>query len=250
MNLAAHNGPQANFRPDNEAGESHSANGGAEPLLILRWATEQAAAVRADQFKTQKMAAKCPDNVMILAMNIVGDGSANRCVLGAGSYGKEEAARDGEVQDFRQGRASFAPENAGLGVEMAKSVERARGKERPLVEQTHITITAPSAHGEHSRGWKRLGGEVGGPVQGQYVRLQGRISAPGFKSWLPIGHKSRCKSADGSAFSKKSKRQKSNDRHASADEQAHAIGNGKNNGILVQETASGKQPDSADPQNH
>ncbi len=63
---------------------------------------EAAGAVGADQFEARDVAAEGAGDLVVLAVDVVGDGAAEGDVLGARRDGQEEAARDGEVEDLRE----------------------------------------------------------------------------------------------------------------------------------------------------
>ena len=64
------------------------------------------------------VAAEGAGDVVVFAVDVVGDGAAEGDVLGAGGDGEEEAAGDGEVEDLGEGDAGFGGEEAGLGIEV------------------------------------------------------------------------------------------------------------------------------------
>ncbi len=79
---------------------------------------EAAGAVGADELELRDVAAEGSGDVVVLAVDVVGDGSAEGDVFGAGGDGEEEAAGDGEVEDLGEGDAGFGGEEAGRGVEV------------------------------------------------------------------------------------------------------------------------------------
>src|SRR5690242_18833009 len=69
VNFARDDGAQADLRPGDEAGETHAADGGGEPVGVLDGAADEAAAVGADEFEAQYVAAEGARNVVVLAVD-------------------------------------------------------------------------------------------------------------------------------------------------------------------------------------
>ena len=68
------------------------------------------------------MAAEGSGDVVVFAVDVVGNCSAEGYIFCAGRDGEEEAAGDGEVEDLREGDAGFGGEEAGLGIEVDQAV--------------------------------------------------------------------------------------------------------------------------------
>ena len=101
-------GAKLQFSPGDEAGEAKTADGRLVPERIVARAALEAFAGRADEFKTRDVAADGPGDMMIFAMNVIGDGAPESHVLGAGGDRQKPATGDGEVEDFSKCGAGFA----------------------------------------------------------------------------------------------------------------------------------------------
>src|SRR6185369_14286900 len=86
--------------------------------------------------------------VVILAMDVVGDGASERHELRSGRDRQEEAAREREFDDLRKQHAGFAGEHAAFRVERDEAVEVARAYQRVAVVQAAIAVAASRAVGE------------------------------------------------------------------------------------------------------
>ena len=128
------------------------------------------------------MTAKGAGGVMVLAVDVIGDGSAERDVLGAGGDGEKPAAGDGEVEDLRKGDAGLGGEDAGVLVKGEQTVHAGGDQETALIEEAHVAVGAAHADGQNARVETVAdGGEVALPVEGDEVGAVAGVAAPGFK---------------------------------------------------------------------
>ena len=104
--------PQLNIGPRDNAGQAETANGGAEHLWIFFAAADDQAVVRAMQAKLLDMIAKRSGTMVILAMNIIGDGAPYRHELRAGRYRKKPSLGKEYVDDIGETDAAFAAQHA------------------------------------------------------------------------------------------------------------------------------------------
>ncbi len=74
------------------------------------------------------MAAEGSGDVVVLAVDVVGDGPAEGDVLCARGDREEEASRDGEVEDLGERDAGLSGEQAAFGIEGDQAVHR-RGRD-------------------------------------------------------------------------------------------------------------------------
>ncbi len=154
LNAARNDGAQANLGPGDEAGESHAADGGGEPFCVLRGAAEEAGAVGTDQFEAGNVAAKGAGDVVVLAVDVVGNGTADGDVFCAGSDGQKEAARDGEIENLGESDAGFTAQDSGLRIEADEAVQptgdaRPAGrKEGAVFKQADVSVATAGADGQ------------------------------------------------------------------------------------------------------
>ena len=102
-----------------EPGEAKAANGRRVEISDFLPASRAARAIGANQLKLRDVAAEGARNVMILAVNVIRNCSAQRDILRSGRDGQEEPARHREVQNLRQ-------RNARLGSQQARLRDRSR----------------------------------------------------------------------------------------------------------------------------
>src|SRR5580704_11728572 len=114
--------------------------------------------VGADQLEARHMAAEAAREVVILAVNVIGNCAADSYIFSARRHRQKESAWYREVENFRQSCPGFAAEDASCGIEMQEAIHAARLQQRPVFEQADIAIAAASAHGQLlGRGWSAQG---------------------------------------------------------------------------------------------
>ncbi len=121
---AGDDGLEAERGPGDEAGEAEAADGGGEPVGVFGRGAEAAGAVGANEFELRDVAAEGSGDVVVFAVDVVGNCSTEGYILRSGSDREEEAAGDGEVEDLRESDSGFGGEEAGLGVEVDEAVHR------------------------------------------------------------------------------------------------------------------------------
>ena len=72
----------------------------------------EALAVGADELELGDVGAKGAGDVVVFAVDVVGDGAAEGDVLGSWGDGEEPAAGDGEVEDLGERDAGFGGEDS------------------------------------------------------------------------------------------------------------------------------------------
>src|SRR6478672_2659348 len=95
------------------------------------------------------MIAETADHMMVLAVNVIGDGSADRDEFRAGRDRQEPSAANDQIEDFRQGDAGFALENSGRLIERQKMVHPASVQENAIRVQAAVAIAAAIPMNEH-----------------------------------------------------------------------------------------------------
>src|SRR6185437_13340511 len=125
-NLAGSNGPQLNLRPGDQAGQAHAADGGCVQFWIFFGGTEDARSIGTDQLKARYMVAERTGDVVVFAVDIVGNRTANADIFCARTYRQEPAARYGKLQNLRQRGSAFAPQQSCRGIELDEAVHSPR----------------------------------------------------------------------------------------------------------------------------
>ena len=140
-----------------------------------------------NQLELRNVVAERAGDVVVLAVDVVGDGAADGDVLGARGDGEEEAERNGEVEDFRKQNTGFAPQDPRRGVEVEHVVHAARVEQGAVLEQANVAIGAAGAYRQHGTAGGFARWEVGGPGEGAQVCGQLGVASPGLKRGLRGG---------------------------------------------------------------
>ena len=179
---AGDDGLEAQGCPGDEAGEAEASDGGGVEVEVLGGRAEFAGAVGADEFELGDVAAEGSGDVVVLAVDVVGDCSTESYVFCAGRDGKEKAARNGEVEDLREGYSSFGGEEAGLGIEVDEAVHAGGDEEIAVLEEADVAVAAAHAYGQRAVVEAvGDGGKVALPVERDDVRAVGWVAAPGLE---------------------------------------------------------------------
>src|SRR5215470_10080139 len=120
--------------------------------------------------------------MMVLTMNVIGNGSAHGDESRAGRNGEEPALRQKDINDVGQGDAAFAAHHAGRLVESENPVQTAAVDELALTVEARVSVAAPQAEGKQRA---RSGGAQNrrhlivprGPVRMSMRKL--RVAPPG-----------------------------------------------------------------------
>jgi len=73
-----------------------------EPVLVVALGAEDASAIGADELEAGNVIAEGGGDLVILAVDVIGNGAAQRDVLCAGGDRQKESLGDGEVEDLRK----------------------------------------------------------------------------------------------------------------------------------------------------
>jgi hypothetical protein len=176
------------LKPDiqDHAGQTKAADGRPEQRLVLIRTAGKNGAVRPGQPERQDMLPEGAGAVMILAMDIVGDGAADRDELGARRNGQEPdgarlAAPRYHPQDRGELDAGLAGQHAGIAVELKEPVQPPHVDQRSAVVQAGVAVRPAHSESQHrvrpgsaEQGRHRL--TMGGP---RHVVAEAVIAAPG-----------------------------------------------------------------------
>src|SRR5215469_16529926 len=114
VDLSRNDGLEAQGDPGDQACEAETSDGGGEEIGVFGRRAEQAGAIRADEFELCDVAAEGSSDVVILSLVFDGNGSTESYIFCAGRDGKEEAARDREVENLRERHTGLGGEEAGF----------------------------------------------------------------------------------------------------------------------------------------
>ena len=175
---AGSDGLEPELRPGDQAGETQSADGGGEPFGILVRTADDALAVGAQQFQPGDVTPEGAVGVMILAVDVVGDGAAHGGVAGAGCHWQEPAAGHNQFEDIAQRQTCLAAQQAGLFVEGDEVVQGRSGQQAAAVVEAAVAVAAAAAVGQ--KGVGRAGRQgIGSPARRADLLLGVEYAAPG-----------------------------------------------------------------------
>ena len=132
-----------------DAGQSHAANGGGEQGGRGDGVDAANIAVGSQQVEPLHMIAKTAGAVMVLAMDVGGDGAANADPAGAGDDGQAEAARHEQPVDLGQARARLADQHATCSIEIQQPIEPRHVDDAAAFDLRRIAIGAAEATRQH-----------------------------------------------------------------------------------------------------
>ncbi len=127
-------------------GQSEAANCGRIPIRILGPRAETTAAIRPYQFKARNMVSEGAGNLVILAMNIVGDGTTKRHILRSRSYREKEAAWHREIKDLGERNTGFGGENPSLRVKIDQAIHPCGLQQRAFIQQADIPVATAQSN--------------------------------------------------------------------------------------------------------
>ena len=179
VDLARDDRTQLQLRPGDDAGQAHPADRRGVPLGVLGRRTESAAAVRAHQLEAGNVVAKGARSLMVLAVDVVGNGATERNVLRPRSDRQKEAARHREVENLCQRDAGLGGQDAGLGVEVEQAVHARRLQQVAVFQQANVAVAAAQSHRQRAAAQpSHHTGKVALPVEGDEFRVVLGIPSP------------------------------------------------------------------------
>ncbi len=128
-----------------DAGQSHAANGGGEQGGRGDGVDAANIAVGSQQVEPLHMIAKTASAIMVLAMDVGSNSAANADPAGAGDDGQAEAARHEQPVDLGQTRAGLADQNAIGGIEIQQPIQPRHVDNAATFDLRRIAIGATEA---------------------------------------------------------------------------------------------------------
>src|SRR4051812_7192065 len=107
---------QLDLGPGDQARQTQAADCGAVKVGVFGWRACQPFAVRSDQLKAGHVRAKRPGDVMVLAVDVVGNRAADRDKFSTRHDWQEPAFQDNQIENLGQRYARFTAQNALRGV--------------------------------------------------------------------------------------------------------------------------------------
>ncbi len=114
--------------------------------------------------------------VVVLAVDVAGDGPPHADELGAGDYRQKPTPGQEGLQEIRQGDAGLTGDHAGLGVEIQDLVETP-GIEHPVVEGA-VAITSSHGVDDEVAGSRQTAAQLGQAAKGLRLAVNHRVSPP------------------------------------------------------------------------
>jgi hypothetical protein len=163
-----------------ETRQAHAAHGGPEQLGLFVRAAGDHAAVGDEQLDPADVVAEAAVDVMVLAVDVAGDGAPDRHELRAGHHRREEPARHEGVQDLLEGDPGLTAQPARLGVEVEHAVEAAGENDAAIAQQRGVAVTAAETEGQHGVALPigQGGGHLFAALGAGHLRLDPGIAAP------------------------------------------------------------------------
>jgi hypothetical protein len=185
-------GAQLHFSPTDQAGQPHPPDGSGVPFRIFGCAAHHLRPIRTYELEAWRVQSERARNMMIFAVDVVGNRSTDGYVFGARAHRQKPAAGHSEVQNLGQRHSSFAAQQTGLLVERDQAIKIWRAQQCPILEQANVAVTASHAHRQHFFAGDPGRRKILFPEEGADFSGEPRIAAPGFKvrPILAIGHKS------------------------------------------------------------
>src|SRR2546428_7512099 len=125
------------------------------------------------------MAAKGAAPVMILAMNVIGDGTSSGDELGTGRNGQKPASRHHNSENFGQRDTSLAAQQSRLFVKRDKALQMTDVKRNSPRDEAAITIATSIGVGKDRLFKCRQVWDIAQPIEGLDVsRFDGGVPPP------------------------------------------------------------------------
>lgn len=133
---------QLNVSPGDHAGEAQAADGCAEHVGIFRGTAEDQAVIGAMEAQLADVGSEGSGAVMVLAVDVIGDGAADGDKASPGGYGEKPASGYNKFEYLGKTDAGLATDHAEGWVKAQDAVEAARIDEVASGIETGIAITA------------------------------------------------------------------------------------------------------------
>ena len=130
------------------------------------------------------MAPESSRAVVVLAMDVVCDGTTDGNVLGSGKDGEEPSARHHHVQDRAERHACLAAQHAALLVEADETIEGARRQQHASFVEARIAVASSLPVRQHRNAIEAR--HLVAPGDWLHLLLHARVAPPGFDDSPPV----------------------------------------------------------------
>ena len=162
----------ADVRAEAEAAESEAARLRTESRAISQSLNRQ-------QLETVHVGTERAGAMVVLAVDVVGDGSADRDPSGTRHHRQEPAPRNDQREDLGQGHSGLAAEEAGGFVEADQAVQPRDVEQHAAVVQATVAVAPPVCMGEHRLANRVERRRSGSPHQRNDAGMAGsRVASP------------------------------------------------------------------------
>jgi hypothetical protein len=134
--------------PGDNAGQAHAADGGRKPVGVFLAGTATAGTIGANKLEGPHMPAEGTGAVVVLPMDVIGQGAAQCHKASAGQNGHKPALRYDEVQNLGQKNPRLGPKNSHLRLPEEYVPRVTHGNQHAIMRQAAVAITATVAIGE------------------------------------------------------------------------------------------------------
>ena len=165
LQTRARDAHELDLHPRDQAREAHPADRRTEEFGVLLGRTLPPAAVRAPEFEAADVAAERSRAVVVLAVDVVRDRTAERDELGARADRQEPTARNDHREQLLEAEPRLGAQDPSLRIEVDQSRELAGVDQHPAVVQAAIAVAAAEPVGEGGRRPEIQIGQLAAPVE-------------------------------------------------------------------------------------
>jgi hypothetical protein len=156
---------QLQLGPGHYPRKPETSDGRGKPFRVLGSRAHEPGAIRAEQLEPSHVPPKRTGMVVILAMDVVRNRTADSYVTGAGHDREEPTRRNYQLQDVSQQHAGLASQHARLAIETDEPVETSRVQQGATHVQTAIAVATSIAERQDRAAGRELGKGVRAIVQ-------------------------------------------------------------------------------------
>jgi len=138
---------QLDLHLDDHPCQPQATNRSFKPVLTQVWSTIEDVTVRANKPDALNMITERAEDMMVLAMHVVGNGASDGHHLGSGGYRQNPAARDHETLDVPEQNAGLAGKAAGVVVKRDEVIKPSGRPQLPSRIEADIAVASSGAIG-------------------------------------------------------------------------------------------------------
>ena len=147
QNIGRIHGPQSHSRAQDHPRQAHTTHGGPKNLGMVNRGAQQDLTGGSEQPEIQNKVGKRSVLVMVLAVNVSGDGAAHGHELGSGGHGEKPSTGKKVLNDFGEAHAAFTFKLPRSGIEGKEPVQQDVPNHAGVFVQCGVTVAASEAAG-------------------------------------------------------------------------------------------------------